>query len=58
MIVVDIKVLYALADRRDEHRAGRLRGNDEVLLVPPTVLAKACLPDITDSDHVFLDATT
>jgi hypothetical protein len=38
--------LYALADRRDEHRAGCtgwwFRGNDEVLLVPPTVAAGTC----------------
>ena len=45
MIVVDTNVLYALADRRDKHHAqctGWFRGNDEVLLVPPTVVAEAC----------------
>ena len=45
MIVVDTNVLYALADRRDKHHAactGWFRGNDEVLLVPPTVVAGAC----------------
>ena len=45
MIVVDTNVLYALADRRDAHHAectGWFRGNDEVLLVPPTVVAEAC----------------
>ena len=37
VIVADTNVLYALADRRDEHHAGCTgwsRGNDEVLLVP------------------------
>jgi len=37
--------LSALADRRDEHHAGCtgwFRGNDEVLLVPPAVVAGAC----------------
>jgi uncharacterized protein len=45
VIVVDTNVLYALADRRDEHHAGCtgwFRGDDEVLLVPPTVVAGAC----------------
>jgi hypothetical protein len=45
VIVVDTNVLYALADRRDKHHAqctGWFRGNDEVLLVPPTVVAEAC----------------
>ena len=45
MIVVDTNVLYALADRRDRHHAGCtewFRRNDDVLLVPPTVLAEAC----------------
>ena len=45
MIVVDTNVLYALADRRDKHHAactGWFRGNDEVLLVLPTVVAEAC----------------
>ena len=45
MIVVDTNVLYALADRRDKHHVqctGWFRGNDEVLLVPPTVVAEAC----------------
>lgn len=45
MIVVDTNVLYALADRRDKHHAEctpRFRGNDDVLLVPPTVVAEAC----------------
>jgi uncharacterized protein len=45
VIVVDTNVLYALADRRDKHHAACtrwFRGNDEVLLVPPTVVAEAC----------------
>lgn len=45
MIVADANVLYALADRRDKHHAectARFRGNDDVLLVPPTVVAEAC----------------
>ncbi len=45
MIVVDTNVLYALADRRDKHHAectAWFRGNDDVLLVPPTVVAEAC----------------
>jgi len=45
VIVVDTNVLYALADRRDRHHAGCtewFRRNDDVLLVPPTVLAEAC----------------
>lgn len=45
MIVADANVLYALADRRDKHHAEctpRFRGNDDVLLVPPTVVAEAC----------------
>jgi uncharacterized protein len=45
VIVVDTNVLYALADRRDKHHAqctGWFRRNDEVLLVPPTVVAEAC----------------
>jgi predicted nucleic acid-binding protein len=45
VIVVDTNVLYALADRRDRHHAectSWFRGNDEVLLVPPTVVAEAC----------------
>ena len=45
MIVADTNVLYALADRRDKHHAectAWFRGNDDVLLVPPTVLAEAC----------------
>jgi len=45
VIVVDTNVLYALADRRDEHHAECtewFRRNDEVLLVPPTVVAEAC----------------
>ena len=45
MIVVDTNVLSALADRRDKHHAqctARFRGNDDVLLVPPTVIAEAC----------------
>jgi len=45
VIVVDTNVPYALADRRDKHHAectGWFRGNDEVLLVPPTVVAEAC----------------
>ena len=45
VIVADANVLYALADRRDEHHAGCtgwFRGDDEVLLVPPTVAAETC----------------
>ena len=45
MIVVDTNVLYALADRRDKHHGACtawFRGNDDVLLVPPTVVAEAC----------------
>ena len=45
MIVVDTNVLYALADRRDKHHAqctAWFRRNDDVLLVPPTVIAEAC----------------
>ena len=45
MIVVDTNVLYALADRRDKHHAectGWFSGCEDVLLVPPTVLAEAC----------------
>ena len=45
MIVVDTNVLYALADRRDNHHAqctAWFRRNDDVLLVPPTVVAEAC----------------
>jgi predicted nucleic acid-binding protein len=45
VIVVDTNVLYALADRRDKHHAectAWFRGNDDVLLVPPTVAAEAC----------------
>jgi len=45
VIVVDTNVLYALADRRDKHHAACtewFRGSDEVLLVPPTVVAEAC----------------
>jgi predicted nucleic acid-binding protein len=45
VIVVDTNVLYALADRRDKYHAACtewLSGCDEVLLVPPTVLAEAC----------------
>jgi uncharacterized protein len=45
VIVVDTNVLSALAGRRDEHHAGCtgwLRGNDEVLPVPPTAVAGAC----------------
>jgi hypothetical protein len=37
--------LYTLADRRDKHHAectAWFRGNDDVLLVPPTVVAEAC----------------
>jgi len=45
VIVVDTNVLYALADRRDKHHAectAWFRGNDDVLLVPPTMVAEAC----------------
>ena len=45
MIVVDANILYALADRRDEHHAECtewFRRNDGVLLVVPTVVAEAC----------------
>ena len=45
MIVVDTNILYALADRRDKHHAECtewFRGNDDVLLVVPTVVAGAC----------------
>ena len=45
MIVVDTNVLYTLADRRDKHHAectAWFRGNDDVPLVPPTVVAEAC----------------
>jgi uncharacterized protein len=45
VIVVDTNMLYALADRRDKHHAGRtewFRRNDDVLLVVPTVVAEAC----------------
>jgi uncharacterized protein len=45
VIVVDTNILYALADRRDKHHAGRtewFRRNDDVLLVVPTVVAEAC----------------
>ncbi len=45
MIVADTNVFYAPADRRDKHHAectAWFRGNDDVLLVPPTVLAEAC----------------
>ena len=44
MIAVDANVLYVLADRRDKHHAqctAWFRGNDDVLLVPPTVIAEA-----------------
>lgn len=60
MIVVDTKVLSALADRRDERHAGCtgwFRGNDEVRLVPPTVLAEACyLIDRDRGEAAFLDS--
>jgi hypothetical protein len=45
VIVVDTNILYALADRRDEHHAECtewFRRNDDVLLVVPTVVAEAC----------------
>jgi len=45
VVVADTTVLYALADRRDEHHAGCAGwfcGDDEVLLVPATVAAKTC----------------
>ena len=45
MIVVDTNVFVALADRRDAHHAecrDWLAGCDELLIVPPTVLAEAC----------------
>jgi predicted nucleic acid-binding protein len=45
VIVADTNVLYALAGRRDERHAGCagwLRGDDKVLLVPPTVAAETC----------------
>jgi uncharacterized protein len=44
VVVVDTNVLYALAGRRDKHHAqctAWFRGNDDVLLVPPTVVAEA-----------------
>ena len=44
-MIVDTNVLDALADRRDKHHAecaAWFRGNDDVLLVPPTVVAEAC----------------
>ena len=44
-MIVDTNVLYALADRRDKHHAecaAWFRDNDDVLLVPPTVVAEAC----------------
>ena len=45
MIAAGTNVLYALADRQDKHYAqctAWSRGNDDVLLVPPTVVAEAC----------------
>jgi uncharacterized protein len=45
VIIVDTNVLYALADRTDSHHVRCrewLQGCDDVLLVPPTVLAEAC----------------
>jgi len=45
VIVVDTNVFVALADRRDAHHAecrDWLAGCDELLIVPPTVLAEAC----------------
>ena len=41
---MNTNVLYALADRRDKHHAectAWFRGNDDVLLVPPAVVAEA-----------------
>lgn len=72
MIVVDTSVLYAATDRSDTHHV-RCRdwilGNDETLLVPPTVVAESCylidrglgpeaeaafLDDVgTDDDHAY-----
>lgn len=72
MIVVDTSVLYAATDRSDTHHV-RCRdwilGNDETLLVPPTVIAETCylidralgpaaeaafLDDVgTDDDHPY-----
>ena len=63
MIVVDTNVLYALADRRDNHHAectAWFRRNDDVLLVPPTVAAETCY--LTDrflgpaAEAAFLDS--
>jgi len=45
VILVDPRVLSALADRRDEHHAGCtgwFRRNDAILPVPPTAVAGAC----------------
>jgi predicted nucleic acid-binding protein len=45
VIVVDTKVLVALADRRDSHHTrcrDWLADCDEPLIVPPTVLAETC----------------
>lgn len=45
MIVVDTNIFVALADRRDAHHAecrDWLADCEELLIVPPTVLAEAC----------------